>query len=61
MPRSHGNISDLSLSCCVVPQAYRSISKCVAAICDSVPGETFTTVEKFVNDVKVGSRTGEQA
>ena len=39
----------------VTSQAYRSISKCVAAICDSVPGETFSTVEKFVNDIKVCS------
>ncbi len=34
-------------------QAYRSISKCVAAICDSVPGETFDTVDKFITDIKV--------
>lgn len=37
----------------VVLQAYRSISKCIAAICDSVPGETFNTVDKFIGDIKV--------
>ncbi len=34
-------------------QAYRSISKCVAAICDAVPSETFNTVDKFIGDIKV--------
>ena len=37
----------------VALQAYRSISKCIAAICDSVPSETFTTVDKFIHDIKV--------
>ena len=35
------------------PQAYRSLSKCIAAICDSCPGETLSTVHKFIHDVKV--------
>lgn len=40
-------------SWCVCSQAYRSISKCIASICDSVPSETFQTVDKFITDIKV--------
>ena len=33
-------------------QAYRSISKCIAVICEAVPSQTAATVDKFVMDVK---------
>ncbi len=35
------------------PQAYRSISKCLSAICMAVPEHTFPTVSKFIADITV--------
>lgn len=57
MPVLYGSAAKIT-SCNIVlhhTQAYRSISKCVAAICDSVPSETFATVDKFIGDIKVSS------
>lgn len=63
LPSSPTNIHQLesSLKSCsceglcmyVCMQAYRSISKCVAAICDAVPSEIFGTVDQFISDIKV--------
>lgn len=36
-------------------QAYRSLSKCIAALCESCPDQTFSTVKRFIRDVKSGS------
>lgn len=41
-------------------QAYRSISKCVAAICNAVPDQIFPTVSKFIEDIKVHMQPGKK-
>ena len=34
-------------------QAFRSLSKCIAAICEAVPDSTFPAVDTFITDIKV--------
>lgn len=38
-------------------QAFRSIAKCIAAICSTVPTHTLPTVTKFISDVQSESST----
>ena len=34
-------------------QAYRSLSMCIAAICESCPAQILPSVQRFIADVKV--------
>lgn len=34
-------------------QAYRSLSMCMAAICEACPAQVLSTVQRFVSDIKV--------
>ena len=50
---SRSEPSSASLHLPIHRQAYRSLSKCIAAICESCPAETLPTVQRFIKDVKV--------